>query len=526
MTKRKHQSSNKYDQYRIAAENDLETFIRLVHPNRVLGHVHKEVINWWVRPDSKSHQLLLLPRDHQKSALVAYRVAWEITRNPAVRILYISSTSGLAVKQLKFIKDILTCDAYRTLWPEMVNEEESKREKWTETEISVDHPLRKAEFIRDPTVFTAGLTTNIVGMHCDIAVLDDVVVDKNAYTEDGRAKTADQVSSLASITGTDSQIWAVGTRYHPKDIYDRFVNQIYETYDDEGNATGSHYLWEVYQREVEDRGDGTGKFLWPRQQRGDGKWFGFNAEELSKKRAQYEDKIKFRSQYYNDPNDLENATITEDMFQYYKREALKRISGFWYINNKRINVFASIDFAFSLKKAADYTCIAVVGMDADRNYYVLDIDRFKTQKISEYFDRLLKLHVKWDFRKVNAEISVAQEIIVKDIKNNYIKPHGLSLTILEHRPIAGDGKKWERIEASLQPKYANGQIFHYYGGDCQTLEEELVRRNPPHDDCKDALTSCIDICVPPTKHTMYGNNSTELKKSTKYANSRFGGISA
>ena len=100
----------KKEQVKANAEASLEYFIRLVHPHRVLGSIHTEVINWWTRQDAKSHQLLLLPRDHGKSALVAYRVAWEITRNPAVRVLYISSTANLAEKQLKFIKDILTCE--------------------------------------------------------------------------------------------------------------------------------------------------------------------------------------------------------------------------------------------------------------------------------------------------------------------------------------------------------------------------------------------------------------------------------
>ena len=178
--------SDKKSQIREAAESDLEKFITLIHPGRVLGAVHRDVLRWWTRGESKSHQLLLMPRDHQKSALVAYRVAWEITRNPAIRILYISSTANLATKQLKFIKDILTSDTYRLYWPEMVHPEEGKREKWTEFEFSVDHPKRKAEAVRDPTVFTAGLTTSITGLHCDVAVLDDIVVRENAYTEDGR----------------------------------------------------------------------------------------------------------------------------------------------------------------------------------------------------------------------------------------------------------------------------------------------------------------------------------------------------
>jgi len=61
--------------------------------------------------------MLLMPRDHQKSTLVAYRVAWEITRDPSVTVLYISATSGLAEKQLKFIKDILDHPKYLSTGP-------------------------------------------------------------------------------------------------------------------------------------------------------------------------------------------------------------------------------------------------------------------------------------------------------------------------------------------------------------------------------------------------------------------------
>ena len=38
----------------------------------------------------------------------------------------------------------------------------------------LDHPLRKKENVRDPSIFTGGLTTSLTGLHCDIAVLDDV----------------------------------------------------------------------------------------------------------------------------------------------------------------------------------------------------------------------------------------------------------------------------------------------------------------------------------------------------------------
>jgi len=502
------------------AESSLVEFITLVHPRRLLGNIHREVISWWTRQDAKSHQLLLLPRDHMKSALIAYRVAWELTKDPTLRVLFISSTSNLATKQLKFIKDILTSDTYRLFWPEMVEKDESKREKWTEREISLDHPERKKESIRDPSIFTAGLTSNIVGMHCDIAVLDDVVVEANAYMEEGRSRVKDQYSLLSSVETVNSREWVVGTRYHPKDLYYDLSEMEIESYDDLGNVLHTTPLFESLERQVESIGDGTGEFLWPRQQRTDGKWFGFNREILATKKSQYLNKVHFRAQYYNDPHDVDSSPIQRDLFQYYDQNYLARRDGKWYFKGDKLNVVASVDFAFSTGKKADSTSIVVLGVDGHLNYYILEIDRFKTDKISEYFNRILKLYEKWGFRKIRAEVSVAQAVIVQDLKDNYIRPYGLSLVVDEFRPSRWQGSKEERIMAVLEPKYANHQIWHYMGGNCQALEEELVFANPAHDDIKDALASAVDFAVAPL-------DLFKLKKESTHGfefHQRWGGV--
>ena len=521
MSIRSTKAIDKIIQVRQMAEADLLTFIRLIHPHRVLGAVHEELISWWNREDAKSHQLVLLPRDHGKSAMVAYRVAWEITRNPAVRILYISSTANLAEKQLKFIKDILTSKIYRRYWPEMVHEDEGKREKWTSSEISVDHPKRKAETVRDPTIFTAGLTTGITGMHCDIAVLDDVVVGDNAGTGDGRDKVKTQYSFLSSIEGTGAREWVVGTRYHPNDLYSDLLEMESVLYDEDGEVVSQDHLYEVFERVLEDSPsrDGTGQYLWPKQRRADGKWFGFDQSERARKFAQYLDKTQFWAQYYNDPNDVSSSPINPDVFQYYNRALLQRSEGFVYFNGTRLNVFAAVDFAYTTKKRSDYTSIVVVGVSHDNLYYILDIDRFKTDKISDYYKAILALHTKWGFRKIRAEMTAAQSIIVKDLRDNYIRVNGLALSIDENYPSRHQGTKEERIAATLYPRYENRQIFHYKGGNCQVLEEELTQEHPPHDDVKDSLASCIQVCIPPS----YGALTRKAGFEGMY-NKRFGGI--
>lgn len=510
-------SLSQYEEVKQAAEASLSQFIKLVDKNRVLGHVHEDVIDWWERSNRKKHQLLLLPRDHMKSALVAFRVAWYLTKDPTLRVLYVSSTSNLAVKQLSFIKNIFESDTHRKYWPEHIHPDEGKRTKWTETEIALDHPLRKEHFIRDPSIFAGGIGTAKTGMHCDIAVFDDVVVFENAYDKTAREKLKVQYSLLASIEGADTEEWVVGTRYHPKDLYNDMQEMTEDVYDKDGQVVDSREIYDVFERAVEDQGDGTGSFLWPRQQRYDGKWFGFNKEILARKRAQYLDKAQFRAQYYNDPTDPENRPIDYDKFQYFEPANIRIERGTVYYKGKQLNLAAAVDFAFSTSKRADSTAVVVVGMDSEGYTYVLDIDRFKTDgKISDYYKSIIRLMQKWPFRKLAAETTVAQKAIVRELKSMYLIPNGLNLKIIENSPIKN---KEERVAAVLEPRYEEMMMYHRRGGNWEILEEELVSRNPAHDDVKDALAMAVEICVKPAYREITNRTGT----SNVVYHPRFGG---
>jgi len=496
-----------------AAEADLLTFIRLIAPHRMLGAVHEDLCSWWRRDDAKDNQLVLLPRDHQKSAMIAYRVAWWITKHPETTVLYVSATANLAEKQLKAIKDILMCDIYRFYWPEMVNEAEGKRERWAVDEISVDHPKRKAEGIRDATVKAAGITANVTGLHCNVAVLDDVVVPDNAYTQIGREQVRAFYSQLSSIESTGAQEWAVGTRYHPGDLYKDMMEMTEVFYDEDTDEEVENEVYETFERTVETNGE----FLWPTMRRTDGKTFGFNARELARKKAKYLDVSQFYSQYYNNPNAIETQIIDRSRFSYYERSKIENVSGSWYLNDKLLHVFASMDFAYTVGTKSDFTVIMVLGVDDLNNYYVLDIDRFKTNKISVMYDKAETVFRKWRFKKMRCEVVAAQRLIVGQFKD-YMRSQNIMFVIDEYNPPRNMSKA-ERIAAILEPRYNNNQIWHYKGGNCQTLEEELIMNNPEHDDIKDALASCVEICKPPIGNRMWGKRTNVIQ-----FNSKFGGV--
>lgn len=500
------------EEIRKSAEDDFITFIRLVAPYIHLGDVHIELSSWLTRHEGKDNKLVLLPRGHMKSKIVAFLAAWWITRNPTETILYVSATADLAEKQLYQIKQVIDSAIYRRYWPEMIHPDEGKRERWTTTEFIVDHPLRKSEGTRDPSVKAIGITGNTTGFHATKVILDDLVVPGNAYTEEGRSKVAALYSQLASIEEPNATEVVVGTRYHPSDLYSTLIAMKENRFTSDGEV--EEEVYEVFMKVVEIEGE----FLWPRSSRKDGKMFGFDDAVLSRIKAKYVDQAQFYAQYYNEPNAAGSESIDSSKFQYYDKKFLKEEDGFWFFRDKKLNLTAAIDFAFSLKKKADSTAIVVVGTDSENSHYVLDIVRFKTDKISEYFQKIFEAHSKWGVRKWRVEVTVAQQAIVRELKESYIKPRGLSITLDEYRPSRHEGDKEERIDAILGHRYENMRIWHYRGGNNQLLEEELVLRRPPHDDIKEALANAIAISVPA--------RSTYMQKTTNVLkfHSRFGGV--
>jgi len=505
--------AKKLDQLRQACLSDLYTFAALVNPERVYGEIHKELFRW-LQFSKRANRLVLLPRGHQKSHCAATLAAWLITQNPAVTVLYISATSYLAEQQIRAIKHILTNPMYQQLWPSMIHPEESKREKWTSSEICVDHPIRKNEGIRDSTVFSAGLTTNIVGLHADIIIKDDVVVPDNVDTFEGRRKVETQCSLLASIANPDSTKYTFGTRYHPSDHYQSLLEMQEIIFDDDLNPIGEEEVYDVFERVVEIEGD----FVWPRTCRPDGKWFGFDVRLLARIKAEYIDSAQFFSQYYNNPNAIENRRLDESKFVYYEKKYLNVDGYLTSFRDDRLNVTAAIDLAFTVNKKSDYTAIVVIGVNSEGIVYVLDMERYKTRNINDHVDAIIHLHKKWHFRKLRAEANGPQKATVEYLKDE-LRKAGASIVIDEHRYITVRGNKVERILATIEARYDNQAVFHYKGGLTPVLEDEILLPNPRHDDLKDALASAIEICKPPVKV-----RNTALNDSCLQYHPRFGGV--
>lgn len=502
---------------------NLFAFATLLNPHYAYGHIHEEVYAWLSNPNAPLRQLLLLPRGHLKSHCLAVYAVWRITYQPWISIVYLSAGEDLAKDQIYAIKNMMTSETYTTYWPEMLKDDEGQREQWSAYSFNVDHIERKRRGIRDHTLIVKTVKSNAIGLHCDLLLPDDVVIPDFADTATGRGVVNRSMAQFTSILNPRGEIKACGTIYNPEDLYQGYIATEYKVWDEDQEAfIGTAKLWDVFKREVEDTGNGTGNFLWPLQRNPlTGDAYGFDAQTLAIIRAEYESKgqhVQFWCQYYNDANAIDTQRISRGTFQYFDRARIKNVGRETWYRNKKLAVFAAMDVAWTTSDSADYTAIAVIGMDDETNVYVLDLIQFKTNDFAEYYEEVISLHHKWGFKKIRVETNAGGQFVAQELER-YIRMNGDVLAVEGKPTTKRHGDKLERKGTTLEWRYAERKIWHFKGGLNTEFEDQVILSRPAHDDLADAFVAAIDIAKAPGKRT----TSTIVMENNVVYDRRFGG---
>ncbi len=522
------------DERRTLLENDLWMYAQFVLPHYSFGDIHKDVfqlIGASNRHEVNPNILALIPRDHLKSVMVAVYSSWRVARNPAYTILYISANEDLGRLQMSFIQNIFQGKEFRALWPDHFIPEVGRRDKWTSLSVNTDHPIRIARNIRDETIAVKTVKADKTGRHPDEIIYDDLVVPNNAYTELGRGEVRKGASEAVSLAKSNALMTAVGTVYHPKDQYAIWKDSSYQEYTDDGEYIGEKNLWHVIEHQVEDQGDGTGNYLWPRVWNPALKeWFGWGIQSISKKKAEYisnGESTQFYAQYYMEANDPSSHRLRYDSFNYFNPKHLlfKREEGHWEYSGKKLTIGCYMDAATTdagsrNAKKADYTALAVVGIDTEGFYYVLQLEQFQTDKRTVYYDWVIQLWKKWGFKRLDIELESAGKIIAEGMKEQ-LRKDGYSL-IVEGRPAPRGISKAERHASITIPRYEQQVVLHNKGGWTTELEEQLVKERPAHDDLLDVVTMGIEQLKQPYK-AHWSFSGEEDGGSVIAAHNRFGG---
>lgn len=456
-----------------------------------LADFHKEICHF-VQNRRDRKKLLLVPRGHLKSTLVTvgYSV-FRIVENKNIRILILSATWQMAVDFLTEIKKHLKMN--ETLIETYGDLTEGNLE-WSQDRVTLN---RTDTGIKGPTVWAAGIDTNLVGAHPDIIIMDDVVNRESADSDESMRKIITHYKDALDLLEPGGQLIVIGTRWNDRDLYEWILNpdnNVKQNFDlmVRGAFKTDFNLSEVFNKKEGGESLVT-DYLWPEK---------FNFKELSERyweKGPYE----FSSQYLNDPVPDEAAVFRKDWFRYIQKSD-------WL--GRPTSRFITIDPAISMQKEADSTAITVVEVDGEGYILPIHIENLKIAP-DKLIDLTFRLAEMYHPLAIGVELNAFQKVLQYSL-NEEMRKRNRNLPIVELK--VHDRSKDERIRA-LQPLYANGKILHSKEvKNLDLLEEQLLRfPRGRHDDIIDALASTLELIVPPRRrvdedfrpnqHYLYGN---------------------
>lgn len=408
----------------------------------------------------------LAPRGHGKSTIgdVDFCIT-KVLRNPDIRIMIGSKTQTQASA---FLKEI------RTHFEQNVNLirifgdwKKSRDNVWNDKEFTVN---RRTVIKKEATVSALGASGAVVSKHFDIIIGDDLVGFENARTEAQRKVLKEWFySSLYPTLEPDGEIHILGTRYSPMDLYEDLIKS-------------KNYKINVQQAITVK--DGQEYSLWESK---------FSLEKLRSIREEA-GLIIFNMQYQNNTELAKGKIFKYKYFKHFEEYDID-----YDLNRVRVKVLDSqgvpywipvriymgADLAISEDETSnnDYFVLMVIGVDKNKNVYVLDY-------LKERLTFNAQLNAILDYGK--NKFPMVERIGVETVQ--YQKSLAQEIRRLSLLPVVNIQTSKDKVTRAMRRSalFENGKVWFRIGMD--DLEECLLLfPEVDHDDLFDGLDFALTV---------------------------------
>lgn len=408
----------------------------------------------------------LAPRGHGKSTIgdVDFCIT-KVLRNPDIRIMIGSKTQTQASA---FLKEI------RTHFEQNVNLirifgdwKKSRDNVWNDKAFTVN---RRTVIKKEATVSALGASGAVVSKHFDIIIGDDLVGFENARTEAQRKVLKEWFySSLYPTLEPDGEIHILGTRYSPMDLYEDLIKS-------------KNYKVNVQQAITVK--DGQEYSLWESK---------FSLEKLRSIREEA-GLIIFNMQYQNNTELAKGKIFKYKYFKHFEEYDID-----YDLNRVRVKVLDSqgvpywipvriymgADLAISEDETSnnDYFVLTVIGVDKNKNVYVLDY-------LKERLTFNAQLNAILDYGK--NKFPMVERIGVETVQ--YQKSLAQEIRRLSLLPVVNIQTSKDKVTRAMRRSalFENGKVWFRIGMD--DLEECLLLfPEVDHDDLFDGLDFALTV---------------------------------
>jgi len=470
---------------------------------------------------------MFIPRSCFKSTIVTEGAsAWELLRNPEMRIRITNQISDKAQDFMETIKNIFDSnELFAELYPEYVPLPNAER--WNKSEIVLPNRIKKR---REGSVEYGGVGGASEGHHYDLHIVDDMIGLGSLNA--GHQSSAEMARTRNWFWGSEktllqsmkkSRVIVVGTRYAVDDVYDDIiaracVNSGTPIRDFTPSEKGR---WQLYYRKAIEEG----KSIFPESITIEG------LEEMAE-----DDYWTYVTQYLNDPQAGGLAEFNEYKIKKCFLEAEYLTSGGgekilrWNIRYQfgeekviplsSCSLLLACDPAASEKQLSSKTsrsAVGVIATDSDNNHFILSINA-DFVKATTMFGWMFAAHKKFeDYWTASFLESQGAFKMLAPILREEETRRGVHLNV---RPVFVSGEKVARIRTILQPVLEQGRLFvdeNFYD---KVWEEQ---RSFPQSQKKDIL-DMLSLGVKASTRPMSENEIAEKRRAEKRLNSFHRGI--
>lgn len=400
-------------------------------------------------------------REAGKSTIITFGLTIrDILRDPEITVGIFSFNRPTAKAFLRQIKrEFESNDRLRVLFPDVLWETpHGQAPTWSEDSGIV---VKRKGNPKESTVEAWGLVDGQpTSKHFRLMVYDDVVTADSVTTPDMIDKVTRAWETSLNLGTDGGRVRYIGTRWHYADTYRVIL--------DRGSAIERRYPVTA---------DGTidgEPVLWTR-------------EKVAEKRRAMT--FTFGAQMLLDPAADSNQGFVEGWLRYY--EDAGDFGG--------LNKYMLVDAASDKKKGSDYTAIAVIGLGADDNFYLLDAVRDRLS-LTERADAVFSMHRRWKPKAVGYE----RYGMMADVE--YLKERmGRENYRFEITEVGGQISKRDRIKR-MGPIFENGRFLlppalmkENTEGIRRDIVHDFIRHEylpfpvADHDDLFDAIARIWDI---------------------------------
>ncbi len=388
-----------------------------------LSDVHKK---WAEYADSKhQRKMFIFPRASYKSTVFTISYAlWRIVQDPNIRILICNATNDMSESFLREISShMLRNQKFIELFGNLLDPKASK--------ISSITVVNRTKHSKEPTVSCCGVLGNLVSMHVDLCLCDDLSNAADRESESIRSKKKSWYKDLLSIVELTGDIQVVATPWHFSDLLAYIEYELNPKLE-----PSEQYLIIKEGCYLEDN-------ITPR-------FPTILTTEILERLKIEKGPLEFSSQYMCKVMPAESQVFFEEDFKTFEYLGTNRV-----LDNEKVNTVEFVgycDLSIGKSKSSDFTGLVTLGKGTEGTVYIIDVvlERMPPDKT---MDTIFVKHKIFNYRSYGIESNVFQSLFSDQMKKASTE-HQAYLPIVE---VGHSSNKQLRIQ-SLQPLIKQGVL--------------------------------------------------------------------